>query len=151
MQFEHCSASVSVDMRPAAHASQRLGFGSFRSFTYCPGTHGVVRSQNGCPEASWYVFFGQSKQLGAFVALLNLPAAHAAHIRSDVAVGGLTTCFPSKHVECTRQKLLPISGWYHPGAHGEHSLALSSTAKRPRSQLLHTSAFTNVPGLHVPQ
>ena len=43
---------------------------------------------------------------------LYVPAAHAAHVRSDVDDGDVTWCLPGVQVVCIAQKDLPLNAWW---------------------------------------
>ena len=120
---------------PAAHASQCAAEVTAPDPAILPAAHAM---QEGWPPAASYLPCGQTAQLSLFCAAEYLPAAHAAHTRSDVALDPCATRAPAKHTVCTRQAACPAESWNSLPTHALHDVAASASEYRPIAHSSHT-------------
>jgi hypothetical protein len=93
----------------------------------------------------------QSEHVLLFVELLNEPARHRLHDRSEVELGSAVSYSPALHTVCLSQELRPASLTNEPSAHGWQASEFSVPEKRPAGQDAQIVLSMNVPGLQMPQ
>ena len=97
---------------PLVHAVQLRSAVVVGADTAClPGAQSVCLAHEACPASGWKNPAWQASQAPALTLLENVPAAHAAHVRSISVFGVSTMCCPATQTVCGRQKPRPGWGW----------------------------------------